>query len=59
MNIEEANDQNVTLTDFRPDGLVSSSSLYMYDVQLSDTVYIAIPVMCVVKIDPSSTRNQQ
>ena len=58
MNIEEANDQNVTLTDFRPDGLVSSPSLHMYDVQLSDTVYIAIPVMCVVKIDPGSTRKQ-
>ena len=57
MNIEEANDQNVTPTDFRPDGLVSSPSLHMYDVQLSDTVSIAIPVMCVVKIDPSSTRN--
>ena len=57
MNIEEANDQNVTLTDFRPDGLVSSSSLYIYDVQLSDAISIAIPVMCVVKIDPSSTRN--
>ena len=58
MNIEEENDQHVTPTDFRPDGLVSSPSLYMYDVQLSDAIYIAIPVMCVVKIDSSSSRNQ-
>ena len=45
MNIEEENDQHVTPTDFRPDGLVSSPSLHMYDVQLSDTVSIATSVM--------------
>ena len=45
MSIEEENDQHATPTYFRPGGLVSSPSLHMYDVQLSDTVSIATSVM--------------